>query len=416
MELKKLINSNKYIFFHFIGLFGILFLLHFLQIIQLSNIFQWDAGWYKSIVDNGYVFKENEQSNLAFYPLFPLFWKFLHVSYIGVSIYNLILYLAALVIINTVFKLGYKKTLIFASLPSMFFCFMPYSESLFLFFSTLFLVGYYQKKQWLIIVGLFFASITRSVAPIFLVAIVFVELTSSTFSIRGVLQKIKNIALYVSSVILGICSVAVIQYLYTGKWFYFIEVQKYWGKQVSIPKIPFTTWDSNRLMWLDGISIIIGIISLGFIIHILYTWIRNTFVQNEYSKIFSFSIVYLFLVSLITMLTSVVDGGSNTTSIYSLNRYVLAVPFMFPVIAHVFSNSFTIQNKWWFIAALLVFVGVFLNNHNPLNTFIIVVFFGLTYMLAIKKSVEKYWYVLYSVNVILQIVLIAWFTHGKWIG
>ena len=147
ITISNYFEENKYIFLHFAGLIILLAILEQLQIIQIAKILQYDAWWYKSIVENGYVFKENEQCNLAFYPAFPLIWKFLHVSYLGISIVNLCITILTLTIINSTFKIGYKKTLIFGSLPSMFFCFMPYSESLFMFLCTVFLSGYYLKKR-----------------------------------------------------------------------------------------------------------------------------------------------------------------------------------------------------------------------------------------------------------------------------
>jgi hypothetical protein len=61
---------------------------HIMQIPDENNLVQWDAGWYKNIVSNGYVFIENTQCNLAFFPLFPFAWKWLQISAFNMSIIN----------------------------------------------------------------------------------------------------------------------------------------------------------------------------------------------------------------------------------------------------------------------------------------------------------------------------------------
>lgn len=44
---------------------------------------RWDAGWYGAIADNGYWFKPNEQSPVAYFPLYPLVIR--AVSWLGVN-------------------------------------------------------------------------------------------------------------------------------------------------------------------------------------------------------------------------------------------------------------------------------------------------------------------------------------------
>jgi hypothetical protein len=38
---------------------------------------RWDAGWYRSIVDNGYYFAKDRQSSVAYFPVYPLVTEFL---------------------------------------------------------------------------------------------------------------------------------------------------------------------------------------------------------------------------------------------------------------------------------------------------------------------------------------------------
>ena len=44
----------------------------------LDIFFHWDSGWYHSIVQQGYSYVAGKQSNVVFYPLYPLLVKALY--------------------------------------------------------------------------------------------------------------------------------------------------------------------------------------------------------------------------------------------------------------------------------------------------------------------------------------------------
>src|SRR3989339_1023551 len=46
--------------------------------IKYSNTiwWRWDSDWYGSIVRHGYSLRPDLQSNVTFFPLYPLLWKF----------------------------------------------------------------------------------------------------------------------------------------------------------------------------------------------------------------------------------------------------------------------------------------------------------------------------------------------------
>ena len=50
----------------------------------LGGWVRFDAGWYRSIAENGYFFKgEAEQSSVAFFPLYPLLTRWLSDAFGG---------------------------------------------------------------------------------------------------------------------------------------------------------------------------------------------------------------------------------------------------------------------------------------------------------------------------------------------
>jgi hypothetical protein len=121
-----------------------------------QGLFRWDAGWYRSIVDLGYVStwpvvpQEAELSNVAFFPLYPYLAKGV-AALLGIQSGNALLVVAHLACVGfwTNFLLllrSWKTPLLIAvpcvlavlAFPASVFLVAPYTESLFLFL----LLGY----------------------------------------------------------------------------------------------------------------------------------------------------------------------------------------------------------------------------------------------------------------------------------
>jgi len=100
--------------------------------INNSSIASYDAGWYKDIAVNGYSIKESNQSNVAFFPLFPMLWRLSNTSNIGISLINLSIFLFSIFLIWRSYQLKVIELLLCLSIPSLFFCWVPFSEALFL--------------------------------------------------------------------------------------------------------------------------------------------------------------------------------------------------------------------------------------------------------------------------------------------
>ena len=57
------------------------------QIPNNINLIQWDAGIYQDIKNDGYRLDiEGNSGNAGFFPFFPLLWRFLGLSPIGIAI------------------------------------------------------------------------------------------------------------------------------------------------------------------------------------------------------------------------------------------------------------------------------------------------------------------------------------------
>ncbi|MFT6850190.1 MAG: hypothetical protein ACJATA_001000 [Sphingobacteriales bacterium] len=329
MSLKSFLNnhSNAYLLliFHWVVFWAGLWFFHLwgnYEIFPIEfHLDNWDVDWYKMIVEDGYSFAKGQQSNVAFYPLFPLVWKSLGSSLLGISIFNLLIFNSALLIFWKTFKLKAWELLNLVAIPSLFFCFIPYSEALFFLGGAILLGGLKKEKLWMLALGLFICGITRSVSVIFVPIIFGVYLLSSNKEN----WKINSLRFLGLSTLLLALNWLVHRFLVaqSGVEFTTYELQKAWNKVLAIPQLPLTTWGGRRLVWLDGISLFVGFSTLIWLLKKGWNKFENLDYAPKKSRVFSFS--YLFLVTIITLLFAVSNG--NSTSVYSLNRYIFATPF-----------------------------------------------------------------------------------------
>jgi len=101
----------------------------------------WDGYHYTNIKNDGYSYNPARQSNVAFFPGFPYLWKYSGLNAFGISLINLLLFLTGLFFLVREFAIRQRDALLFLSLPSLFFMFVPYSEALFFAASSILLIG-----------------------------------------------------------------------------------------------------------------------------------------------------------------------------------------------------------------------------------------------------------------------------------
>ncbi len=110
---------------------------------SLSMACRWDCGWYKAIIEHGYVSvipptpQDEHHSNVAFFPLFPLLggWVSSLLSISSDFALPLVSLSFALGICILLPNLTSRKRLLFlAAYPATFYLFVAYSESVYCFF------------------------------------------------------------------------------------------------------------------------------------------------------------------------------------------------------------------------------------------------------------------------------------------
>lgn len=203
----------------------------------LGSLVQWDGGHYLNIAKFGYQISEET----AFFPLYPLFIKFLSLLYKNEFFWGLVISNVSLLIFLYLFfkvvKKRYSKNIAFNSLvsfiffPTAFFTTVYYSESLFLL--MVIAAFYFMENKKLYLAALFvnLASFTRLVGAGLIVSVFYKYFQSIDFQVKKINVKIVYPLLSTFG-ILGYCLYLLSK---TGDPLNFLNVQTIWGRSVSDP-------------------------------------------------------------------------------------------------------------------------------------------------------------------------------------
>lgn len=423
-----MLNSLKayhYFFIHIGVLFILFFCLYFIGVIEIvpsnDTLIQWDAGWYKSIVDNGYVFQKDIQSNTGFFPFFPFIWKYIGLSNVGISILNYLMFLLGVFLVcQTIPNLKNRTILFSLSFPSLFFMYVPYSEALFFLTASLYLYGNYKSQIYLKVLALLLASFARPIIFFFLPAIIFSEFlgTGNTSS------KTKAIIGYSLMIFIGtFVSFYIVGYSSNNLFAYSDSQINNWDHSFSIPSLPLTTWRGYRILWLDmlGLWIVISAL-LGSFVYFIKT--ISSKMKLTFDKNLLLSLSYLSMIFIYVLFFHPKEESSGLTSILSLNRYVFCSPFIFYLMYYYFTRKEININKVVLVALVisLVFVGFPLQGLVGLTYVKTIAFILLVVLFLIAQVSPKliqYRLVsllVYLTNTTLQVYLFQSFLKGNWIG
>ncbi len=410
--------SNRFSFF--ILPFGVV-LFYFLFLLSGKipnpdeiNLIMYDAGWYDSIAKSGYVFKFQEQCNLAFFPLFPMTWRFLSLNPVTVSILNGGVILLTLSLMMRGLHLTFDELLRYFVSPSLIFCFLPFSESFFSFSSALIIIGLYRNSNGLLFLGVLLAGLSRSVS-VFIIPMIFFAFLPSFIDRDKRVGAFRNFLLLVFSALFSLLLVGIWQYIYTKRWFEFLTVQKYWNKNWQIPEMPLTTWGFEEMVWLDGTALLLTL--LAFLVSILcfYRIVRN--VQSSvFHPGFLFSIAYLSIIGLATLFYS---NTSQNTSVLSINRYVFATPFAGYFLMGLRGFEFSLKTKVIIVAFLsftiMVAFGIFSSELESMKGMMYFLIYIIFYFIGIQfKEIPSL--VILPINLYLLYLLLGRYMMGYWIG
>jgi hypothetical protein len=371
-----------------------------------SNFLNYDAEHYNYIMQYGY-----KGFRVAFFPLFPLIWRFLSVNVYGIVIVNSLVFLTTFYILIRSLKISnVYELLLYLSIPSFIFFYLPYSESIFFISSVVLLMGLKYNRNIFVYIGLFLATLSRPVFVIFVPALVIVELLR-----KGENKSWFRLILYFLIAAVGVLLVGLIQYHDTGAWFEFYSAQKGWGNQLQIPKLPLTSWDDGLVVRTDGIAFLIGLLSGLYLIALIFK-IKPFYSAQLPPKEVVFSLSYLGGITLSVLLFR---GGS----LFSLNRFVFAVPFIIVVLHYWINQKFTFSVK----QLLYIYAGIFLfwllfgsYVHILITIKYLLISLYVVMLFVIKSDkllIRKYgWRLFLLANIAFQLIFYLRFLNGQWIG
>ena len=407
--MKKIFDSKALI----IGVYASLFVLIALAVSQSwfdqpitpENFLYWDAEHYDFIRKYGY-----QDFRVAFFPLFPLFWKLLPIDGIGISLVNALIFLTSFYFLITSYKVRSIESILYLTIPSFIFFYLPYSESLFFLCSVLILVGLKENKSHLVYLGLFLSILSRPAFTVFIPAFIVTELLHS-FS---TLKTYARIGMYLIIAAVGLLMVGAIQFHDTGEWFQFFSVQKGWGNELQIPKLPLTSWAGSFIVKTDGFALLIGVLAGGYLSALILKlkWVKAAMPGRDVL----FSLAYLGGISLTVLLFR---GGS----LFSLNRFVLATPFIVVVLHYWMNQNIFFTNKQLIAAYLFIFLfwlllGSYVHIQELLK-YLLLSFYAL-FIFSLKSHLplaRKYSLILLiALNFIFQVTFYVRFLSGLWVG
>ncbi len=221
----------------------------------LSLWAKWDSQWYVQIARDGYWFQPLRQSNVAFFPLYPLAMRLLaplagdNLVLAGFLVSN-VAFLAALTLLYRLAELeladreAARRTIFYlAFFPTAFFFSAVYTESLFLMLSVA--TMYFARRQhWLAaaITGMM-ASATRNLGVVLWALVMWEWLRRHGWCLRGTLRRrtwsllLQNVKAHWSDLViiaaipLGLLLYMAFLKINFDRPFAFIEVQAAWGRQ-----------------------------------------------------------------------------------------------------------------------------------------------------------------------------------------
>jgi len=362
----------------------------------------WDAKHLKFLAFEGYDFPRS-----AFYPLFPFFWKLTSFSPLGVSIFNGVLFTISFSLMAAEWKIELRRFIIYLATPSLLFMFLPYSEAFLFFFSVLFLIAIKRDSTWLLIVSVFLMSLTKPTASILLPTIVLAEYLSN---LKNHFPW-KRMFLAGSVIICANFLVYFVQFLATNEWFTFFQAQAEWGNRLSIPSFPLGTWNQPHIIWIDAAAL--WFCSLAIVIGVAAGY-QKFFQQKTSDRVVAYTVLYLAGTGLFVLLF-------RSGSLFSLNRFVFAVPFFFVGLEELRKVGVNNSTKLFFslVAGFLLYSLLF-GSYQHIQQVLLYALFGIflslwTCCVFMDRS-KIFSGILLVLLIICQIFYFTLAIRGEWVG
>jgi len=198
----------------------------------MNQFAKWDSPHYMFIAENGYVSEGDPANFLVFFPLYPLLVRLITLDFAYVNLSGLIVAnvssVIAVVYLFKLAKLDYsdstaKKAVLYLSVfPTAYFMSAPFTEGLFL---ALVIASLYyaRNNKWPLsgVLGLL-ATLTRLAGLLLLPVLVVEYFHQKNWKINAVDLKL----FWISLPVFGFLTYLVINYVVTGGFFTFMEIER----------------------------------------------------------------------------------------------------------------------------------------------------------------------------------------------
>lgn len=319
-----------------------------------KRLIVWDAGWFDSVRQTGYVATASGQSNIPFFPLFPYLWRFSGLDSLGISILNAGMMLVGCAVLGATFQLSRRQLLLLAAVPSLFIGLVPYAEAMFFVFGAVFLRGLHRRHLLVTVLGLIGCCLTRSAATLFVPAFVLAEVLACT-SRADVLRTLGRIVAGLLAIALALGAVMYLHYLATGNWFALFDSYKSWGHELRWA-LPARMHSSAGIpmLGLDLIALLTGIVATLACTWLSLRWLRGWWQPTAPvapSRAVVFALGYC--VGVLAFLLLYQEGDLANGS-----RYVLGTPFFGLLLAQLPRWQYLAQATRWAVVGGVGLLGV----------------------------------------------------------
>lgn len=383
-----------------------------------QNVINWDANWYKEIKEIGY-YEHNplgRYASCAFYPLFPLVWRWSGLGNVGILFFNGILFLSSASLLLYHFRTDVWRSLLFWATPPLLFCFLPYTEALSFCLLSFFLIFFHKKAYAWATVFLLLAGWTR---PLIwqIVPLVLSWLILDFHRLRE--QKFLPPLFILGTGFLSFLSMNVYQYMLTGVWNANVKAYSYWGGRLQMPTLPLRTFETALSgFWIRQIDFLAFALCVLGLFYLIWFFYKKYFKKKElgsFQLLLAMSCAYLASIMLIRLLTMKGD-------FWSLGRYIFVNPFfafsLFFFLRLTLSKFWTFMNMCFLVLTQMLFAkqGYFANwatfGWSDLE------FLAMSSNMRYLGTSRKYFYaLLILLGMLIQCYLFhCYLLGGEWVG